>query len=360
MKIRRSLLLVLFILAAIAKNDVWGQRLDAFDLLAYHSEGKVMQATTSAQWLMRRNEIVRGMQDIMGPLPSVEKRCPLDVRIEEEVDCGSYVRRLITYASEPGSRTPAYLCIPKAALKDTPAPGMLCLHPTDDVVGHKVVVGLGGKQNRQYASELAERGFVTISPSYPRLASYQPDLKALGYTSGTMKAIWDNMRALDVLDGLPFVKHGQYGAIGHSLGGHNSVFTAVFDGRIRVIVTSCGLDSFPDYRGAKPSLWVHGQGWCQDRYMPRLSEYQGRLKEIPFDFSELIAALAPRDVFINAPLHDDNFQWQSVDRIVAAAQKVYALHHAEGKLQVEHPDCVHDFPDAMREKAYALLEKVLR
>ena len=50
--------------------------------------------------------------------------------------------------------------------------------------------------------------------------------------SGTMKAIWDNKRALDVLDTLPFVKHGSYGTIGHSLGGHNSIFTAIFDHRI--------------------------------------------------------------------------------------------------------------------------------
>ena len=52
------------------------------------------------------------------------------------------------------------------------------------------VVGLGGKPNRQYASELAERGYVTLAPNYPRLAKYQPDLKALGWESGTLKAVW--------------------------------------------------------------------------------------------------------------------------------------------------------------------------
>ena len=46
-----------------------------------------------------------------------EKRCALDVRVEETIDCGSYERRLITYASEPGARVPAYLLIPKAALE---------------------------------------------------------------------------------------------------------------------------------------------------------------------------------------------------------------------------------------------------
>jgi dienelactone hydrolase len=271
------------------------------------------------------------------------------------------VRRLITYAAEPGGRTPAYLCIPKAALNGkSVVPGVLCLHPTENKIGHKVVVGLGGKENRQYASELAERGFVTIAPSYPLLANYQPDLKALGYESGTMKAIWDNIRALDVLDSLSFVKHGRYATIGHSLGGHNSVYTAVFDGRLKVIVSSCGLDRYRDYYDGDPKRWQPEQGWCQTRYMLKLADYRGRLEEIPFDFPELLAALAPREVYINAPLRDSNFRWKSVDLCVEAARKVYALHGVEHSIQVEHPDSEHDFPDAQREKAYALIERVLK
>ena len=45
-------------------------------------------------------------------------------------------------------------------------------------------------------SELAERGYVTLAPNYPLLAKYQPDLKKLGWESGTLKAVWDNIRGL--------------------------------------------------------------------------------------------------------------------------------------------------------------------
>ena len=297
----------------------------------------------------------------MGKFPGNEKRCPLDVKVEEEVDCGGHVRRLITYASEPGSRVPAYLLIPKSALEGRPAPAVLCLHGTNNEIGHgTVIAGLGGKPNRQYASELADRGFVTLAPNYPLLAKYQPDLKALGWQSGTMKAIWDNVRGLDLFDSMPDVKHGAYGAIGHSLGGHNSVYTAVFDDRIKAVVSSCGLDSYLDYYGGKPELWEHGKGWCQDRYMAKLADYKGRLADIPFDFHELVGALAPRPVFINAPLRDSNFKWESVDRVVKAAREVYALYGVPQNLTVDHPDSEHDFIPEMREKAYALFERTLR
>ena len=350
--------------SASRRGDVQrvAERLPRDNLLVYRGDkGQMLPVRTVADWQKRRAEILRGMQAIMGKLPGNEKRCPLDVRLEEEVDCGSYVRRLISYASEPGCRVPAYLLVPKALLgSSSQAPAVLCLHGTDNVVGHGVVVGIGGRANRQYASELAERGYVTLAPNYPLLAKYQPDIKALGWESGTLKAVWDNMRGLDLLESLPFVKRGKFGAIGHSLGGHNSVYTSVFDDRIQAVVTSCGLDSYLDYYRGNEGVWMPGKGWTQLRYMPRLAEYRGRLADIPFDFHELIGALAPRDVLIIAPLKDSNFHWDSVDRIVAAAGPIYQLYGPPKRLRVEHPDCDHDFPEAMRKAAYQLFDEVLR
>lgn len=53
-----------------------------------------------------------------------------------------------------------------------PPPGpVLCLHPTDDKIAHRVVVDRASKPNRQYAAELAERRYVALGPSYPLLAA---------------------------------------------------------------------------------------------------------------------------------------------------------------------------------------------
>jgi dienelactone hydrolase len=331
-------------------------------LVFRETSGQETAIQSVSEWKRRRDSILDAFQQIAGPFPGPERRVPLDVKVLGEDDCGTYLRRRIEYSSEPGGRTPAYLLIPKDLLNrdDHSAPAVLCLHPTNNEIGVKVVVGLGGKPNRQYASELAERGYVTLAPSYPLLADYQPDLKALGWESGTMKGIWDASRGLDLLDSLPFVRTGRYGVIGHSLGGHNAVFTALFDDRLQVVVSSCGLDSFLDYYGGAESVWEAEKGWTQTRYMPRLREYRGRLTEIPFDFPELIASLAPRRVLIIAPLHDSNFRHDSVDRIVNAARPVFELHAAGDQLQVEHPDCDHDFPPEMRERAYVLFDQVLK
>ena len=338
-----------------------GRGLSRTNLLVYRDNKDSIHPVKSVRdWSKRRAEIVRGMEAVMGLLPGKDKRCPLDLKVEEEVDCGDYVRRLLTYASEPGARVPAYLLIPKSVLDGKhKAPAILCLHQTHSL-GQKVVVGLGNSPNDEYGVELARRGYVCLAPPYPLLAGYNPDLKALGYQSGTMKAIWNNIRGLDLLESLPFVKRGGFGAIGHSLGGHNAIFTAVFDQRIKVVVSSCGFDSFVDYYGGDPEVWKPERGWCQTRYMPGLARYAGRLNEIPFDFQELIGALAPRQVFVNAPLGDTNFKWRSVDDIVKSASPVFRLYGVPQNLRVEHPDCGHLFPRDIRDMAYELFDRKLR
>ncbi len=352
----------LTILAWFAQES-HAQRLPSENLLVFRGpDGKPAPVRTLGDWANRRLEIVAGMDAIMGRMPGAEKRCDLDVRTESEVDCGVYVRRLISFASEPNSRVPAYLLIPKNVLEANggTAPAVLALHPTDQSVGHGVIVGLGRTSYPAYANELAQRGFVVLAPSYPQLAKYQPDLKELGWESGTLKAVWDNIRGLDLLDSLPYVKHGTYGAIGHSLGGHNALFTAVRDDRITVVVTSCGFDRFADYYQGNKDVWKPGAGWTQGRYMPRLAEYRGRLDAIPFDFPELIAAIAPRVVFVVAPSKDSNFRAESVDRAIKAARPVFELFGSTTNLRIEHPDCEHDFPKEARDAAYRLLEAELK
>lgn len=298
-----------------------------------------------------RPSILKRMQEVMGRVPEEHRSRPLNVRVIEEVDCGEYVRRFLTYESEPNSSVPAYLLIPKSALDGTAKTyGILCLHQTHSA-GQKVVVGLGESPNDEYGVELVKRGYVCIAPAYPLLANYAPNLKRLGYESGTMKAIWDNIRALDLLESLPYIKRGAFASIGHSLGGHNGLFTTAFDSRIKVVVTSCGFDSFRDYKGGDI------RGWTGERYMPRLLHYSP--SNLPFDFQEVLAAIAPRRIFINAPIGDSNFKWKSVDKVVQTALPIYQLYRAESNIVVTHPEVSHLFPVEMRRRAYEMIEREL-
>jgi dienelactone hydrolase len=301
--------------------------------------------TSAAQPTLSRDELLARMERVMGKFPGSERRSDLDVKLEEEVDCGDYTRKFLTYQSEPGARVPAYLLTPKNPKKSKVGKplGILTLHQTHKL-GQKVVVGLGESPNDEYAVELVRRGFICLAPAYPHLANYAPDLSK--YQSGTMKAIWDNVRGLDLLTSYAGCDPNHFAAIGHSLGGHNSLYTAAFDQRIKVVVTSCGFDSFRDYMNGNI------KGWTSPRYMPKLLDYAP--DKYPFDFDTVLQAIAPRRVFVSAPKGDSNFKWDSVDRVVERARK-----NSNVAIHVEHPDVEHSFPREIREKSYAVLDEVL-
>jgi predicted dienelactone hydrolase len=301
----------------------------------------------------RRAHLLEKMQQVMGPLPDPASKVPLDVQVSEEAKTEHYLRKKLTFAAEKGDRVPAYLLIPQKRRGKLPA--VLCLHETNGTVGKAGPAGLGGKPNLHYAAELAERGYVTLAPDYPSFGEYPYDFARSGYESGSMKAIWNNMRAVDLLQSLPEVDAERIGCIGHSLGGHNTMFTAAFDPRIKALVSSCGFTSFPKYYGGDL------KGWTSARYMPLIaSRYQSRPDRMPFDFPEVVASFAPRAFFTSSPLHDDNFEVSGVRDCIAAAKPVYELLGAKDKLRAIYPDCKHDFPPEARQAAYEWLDRWLK
>ncbi|MFO1063198.1 MAG: alpha/beta hydrolase family protein [Pirellulales bacterium] len=314
-----------------------------------------MKIETGTDLGLRQRDVRRHMERVMGELPNPHARVPLDVRIQESVETEKYTRMKIDYAVEPGSRVPAYLLIPHG-LKQA-APAMLCLHPTNFQTGKAQLLGMGGNTSRFYAHELAELGFICLAPDYPGFAEYKYDFKTEGshYVAGTMKAIWDNVRAIDVLESLPITAHDKIGCIGHSLGGHNTLFTSCFDRRIRCAVTSCGFNAFEDYYGGKL------KGWTSDRYMPRIeSLFHSDPKQMPFDFPEVLAVMAPRPLLVNAPLRDANFEVVGVRKCEASVRPLYEKFGKSSDLVFRYPDAEHDFPDEVRSEAYQWLSDQLR
>jgi dienelactone hydrolase len=321
-------------------------------LVVRDAQGEETPIATPADWQVRRAHILAHLQEVMGPLPGGERRVPLDVKVVETIDEPGYIRKKISFATEPGDRVPAWLLIPKG-LKGR-APAMLCLHQTV-AIGKDEPVGLGGKENLRYAKELAERGYVAIAPDYPNFGEYRVDPYALGYASASMKGIWNHMRAVDLLASLPEVDPERIGVIGHSLGGHNAIFVALFDERIKAVVSSCGFNAFPRYYGGNIAGWSHGG------YMPRLrSKYGLDLAAVPFDFPELIAALAPRSVFVNAPKRDENFEVEGVRTCLEAAAPVYRLLGHPERLRAVYPEAEHTFPREAREEADRFLDDALK
>jgi dienelactone hydrolase len=323
-------------------------------LVVRDAKGRELPVKDPADWEVRRAHILAHFQEVAGPLPGGERRVPLEMHVTETtIDLG-IERKKITFATEPGDRVPAWLFVPSSAsVANARRPAVLCLHQTTRI-GKDEPAGLGQNRDLAYARELADRGYVTLAPDYPNFGEYKINVYDLGYASATMKAIWNNMRAVDLLCSLNEVDPQRIGVIGHSLGGHNAIFTALFDRRIKAAVSSCGFNAFPYYYKGNIA------GWSHDGYMPRLrARYQLDLAKVPFDFPELIGALAPTAFFTSSPLHDANFEVEGVRACIAPARGVYALLGVPDRLVAIHPEAEHSFPPAARRGAYAFLDQFL-
>lgn len=320
------------------------------------ADGQVARVSQESDWEQRRKSIIKGLEKVAGALPSRDILPDLDVKVSERIETETYVRETITFQCEPnepdkpGDRTPAFLYSPKGVKSGDLRAGIVALHPTN-AIGKRVVDGQSERPNRGYAKELAELGYVVIAPDYPSFGEYADyDFSADRYGSGTMKGIWNHMRCVDVLCARADVDGRKIGTIGHSLGGHNAIFLGLYDRRVKVIVSSCGWTPFHDYYGGDL------KGWTSDRYMPAIrDQYESSPDKMPFDFYELVGALAPAAFFSNSPLRDSNFDYRGIEKAAPKVRRVYELYGVPEKLRLAYPDDEHDFPTPVREESYEFL-----
>jgi len=334
------------------------------DLLHWLDEtGRRHPVSSVEDWNIRRTHIRQHLQRVMGTLPSPLSRVPLnpvivdEVRLMPPVVSQPVLRRRLTYQSDSTDRVSAFLLLPlnnssdDASLKN-PRPAVLCLQQTTSH-GKDEPAGVQGDPDMKYALELAERGFITLTPDYPSFGEHAYDFDVgHGYSSGSMKAVWDNIRAIDLLTSMSEVDGNRIGCIGHSLGGHNAIFTAVFEPRLKAVVSSCGFSSLAT--DDVPS-------WTGPRYMPRIaSVFSNDAAKVPFDFHELIASMAPRPFLACVAEQDSDFAASGVRDVMKSALDVYRLYTAEPSLRTVTADVPHSFPASSRAAAYQFLEAALK
>ncbi len=329
-----------------------------------------------AEWSAKAAALREIFRQTLGTPPLAD--CPLEVRIENEVDHGTILERRITYLLSPGERTASLLLLPKSANRAGPA--LLTIHPTGSD-GKEQTVGRGEKvdgqltpaaSRRAYGLHLAQRGYVTFSPDllgsgeriYPgrRAFDNQPLLDEHPHWSGTGKDLHDLRRALDVMQAQPEIDPARIGSIGHSQGAGLTCYLAAVDERVRVGVANCGV--WPTRVRENP-FHLARTAWWTGR--PALRAHFLAGKPAPIDIHELLALAAPRPFLNIAALNDCGFSaddepltrpaWENLARNV---KKIYALHGVAEKFEnVLHLNG-HDFHDPVRELAYAFLDRHLR
>lgn len=243
---------------------------------------------------------------------------PLNLRSEVTEETAEYTRLRLAYDTLPGVTVPAWLLIPKGV--KLPAPAVLC--PPGHGDGMNQVMDETPGIYHEYPKELAKRGMVALVPEHvgfgermgeegnDRRSSHLYNYRALNLLGECQQGlfIWDLMRGLDVLAGLPEVQASRIGCYGLSLGGETTLLLSAYDPRIRVACVSGFLTS---YLSCFLDMAHCGCGYAF-----------GMLRW--FEMVDLAALIAPRPLFLESATDDPIFYVDDAIAVFHELQTLYA------------------------------------
>lgn len=273
------------------------------------------------QWQVRRREILSDWQKLLGkwpPLLTTQKLTIHQSKVRE-----SFRQSKVSFRWTPHEITHGYLTVPRGK---GPFPAVI-------TVFYEPETAMGaGKANRDFAYQLAKRGFITLSLGttaatqsktyaiyYPSIqdAKVQP-LSMLGCAAAN---------AWHVLANHPQVDSKRIGIVGHSFGGKWAMFAScLFDKFACAVWSDPGIvfDSRPSVNYWEPwYLGYHPPPWRPRGVITQQNPARGLYPELlkaGRDLHELHALMAPRPFLVSGGSEDPPRRWQALNHTVAVNQ----------------------------------------
>jgi predicted acyl esterase len=215
-----------------------------------------------------------------------------------------------------------------------------------------------------FALDVIEAGMVAFAPDYlrdgeridPGDAPYNTTRFYEQFPEWSIhgKDAWDTMRAVDYLQSLDFVDGEAIGMMGHSYGGHSTIFCTSLEPRIKAAVANGPVSAFREHG----MHWAVPKGGGNSQSLPAMREYiLNPDLPLPATFAEWTALIAPRPLWVGQavgerrPIEEENCGYVTrVYQSLGGADRVQYVWYAGD----------HDFPPAARQAAVAWLQRWLR
>jgi hypothetical protein len=84
--------------------------------------------------------------------------------------------------------------------------------------------------------------------------------------------------------------------------------------------------------------------------LPRLGFFVGHEERIPYDYHEILGAIAPRPLLVVAPTSDQYHSGEDVGQVMNEVQKVFALYGADNKVKLMEPEDYNRFSPGIRDE----------
>ena len=287
-----------------------------------------------------RDSLRQALNELTGPAPALVDPEPVEI---ESRQFPGYVQTKLVFRSAPDVHVPAYLLVPDGVDAEHPAPGVLALHghggSKDDLVARGESPGIYQSFGRRFA----ERGFVVLAHDAPGFGERSHGFQRYGHRDGCninflklalfgrnlmALAIWDDMRAMNVLQDRPEVLANRIGVAGLSFGGTRTMYLAALDSRVAAAVVSGYLTTFRSYA-------LDAGNFCGAQFLPGAYALA--------DVADIHGCIAPRPLLIQAGRVDRGFDIEASRQAHARLADIYAAAGASGQLARDEFDGGHEF-----------------
>lgn len=232
-----------------------------------------------------------------------------------------------------------------------PLPAVIWLHPYSYASGYTEGYNV---QDTTVYHRLAKEGFAVLAFDQcgfglrllegTRFYERHPRWSRLG------RMVHDVRRAVDFLaegkgraqDAIPEVRRDRVCVLGYSLGGMVGLYAAALDERIAAVACFAGFTPLRSDTDAQPT-GGNRRLYEQHALQPRLGYFRGREEEVPYDFEDVLALVAPRPCLLVSPLRDRHADAEAVARTVTVARKAWEAAGAPEALTLLAPDDVSRF-----------------
>lgn len=268
---------------------------------------------TPLQWDNRRKEILSQWHKMMGKWPPLLTNQRMDVL--DSIRRDGFMQYKVQFYWTPNQMTKGYLLIPFGKGKK---PAVITVYYEPETA-----IGLG-KPNRDFAYQLAKRGFITLSLGTAKTTKaktyslYYPDIENAQVAPLSLLA-YAAANAWYVLAKVPQVDSARIGIMGHSYGGKWAMFASCLFEKFACAVWSDPGVVFDESKGSGVNYW---EPWYLGYYPPpwhntwrkkgMVEDAKGlypTLVKQGLDLHELHALMAPRPFLVSGGSSDQIDRW---------------------------------------------------
>ncbi len=192
-----------------------------------------------------------------------------------------------------------------------------------------------------------------------RMAETAPFYDRYPHWSQMGRMVEDVRAGIDALEKDSLVDPQRISLFGYSMGGMVGLYTASLDPRVKGVVSISGFTPMRTDAASRGDGGIARYS-VERGLMPRLGFFIGHEQQLPYDYNELIATIAPRPTLIVEPQLDRDGTPADVHAAVEQARKIYAMQNADSNLGLYEPWDFTRLPNATQDWIIQWMAKTMK